>query len=237
MIIADNRASLGREVLTGALMVSDVSIAQQAMIYGDLTAWFVVEQLCDPAAKRFRSQPATDADKDRFDRAKKLLTNANNPWLQKNVLMLILQNAVQPCGTGASANTCASRDLLYELAYDRFFPTTGDGADAKLVDPDWDSVTAAKNWVLGLFDIQPDVTFASSDSLDGQLVSRRVLLQLDGYALPMPSAKDWSAKALVYPPLMQERLTDSLVPAQRLRFDQHEVHDRAAKNDVASRKR
>jgi hypothetical protein len=89
--------SLGWEVLTGARMVSDVSIAQQAMIYGDLTAWFIVEQPWAPAAKRFRSQPASAGDKERFDRAKQLLTNANNPWLQRNVRMIILQSAEKPC--------------------------------------------------------------------------------------------------------------------------------------------
>jgi hypothetical protein len=216
MIVGGGRASLGRELITGALMVSDVSIAQQAMIYGDLTAWFIAEQLWDPNAKHFRSAPATDADKAQFALAKKLLANANNPWLQKNVLMLILLRSEKPCGAGAAAATCVSRGMLYGLGYDRFFPTTGDGKDAKLAAPDADSVTAAKNWWLGLFDIPEEAKFAASDSVGGRPVARRVLLQLDGYELPMPTPNDWSRKAFVYPPLMQERVADRLVLAQRL---------------------
>ena len=41
-------------------------------------------------------------------------------------------------------------------------------------------------------------------------------MTLDDYVLPMPAPKDWSAGAMVYPPLMQERLADSVVLAQRL---------------------
>ena len=46
--------------------------------------------------------------------------------------------------------------------------------------------------------------------------SLETLLELDGYVLPMPTPKDWFPKAFVYPPLMQERLADSIVLAQRL---------------------
>jgi hypothetical protein len=217
-LIQKGGSSKGRDLITGALMVSDVSIAQQAMLYGDLTAWFVFDQVWDSSTNRFRATPASESEtgKNLFALATALLRNANNPWLQRNVLMLILQSAEKRCTSASGEETCKNRELLYQLGYDKFFPTEGQAGTAKLVVPSVDAVMAGRNWMLGLFKINQDVSFEVSDTGSNKSAPRMVILKLDGYMLPMPSIRDWKTKALVYPPIMYERLNDHAVLAQRL---------------------
>jgi hypothetical protein len=222
-IVTDNRASLGREIISGALMVSDVSIAQQAMIYGDLNAWFIFQRLWDPQAKRFRAAASSEAERPLFETAKKLLSNGNNPWLQRNVLMLILQSAEKPCASGSVVVECKNREMLYRLGYEKLLVMSGEGASATLATPTPEQITAAESWLQGLFDIHSDFKIETSDTVKGVPVPRRLIFNLDGYALPMPDPNAWKDKRLDYPPMMRERLDDRIVLAQR--FADYTVFD------------
>lgn len=213
-VVADNRDSVGREVIEGALMVSDASIAQQALIYGDITAFFIYELLWDTATKRFRSAPADLADKEAFAWAQALLRNNNNPWLQRNVTMLILQGAERPCKASMTSTVCTSPALLYSAATSQMFRADPQKPSTYAM-PNGSETEATKNWILGLFDLHPDITVDVSDRSD-PYKGRRIIITLDGYSLIMPSAKDWEKKALVYPPMMMERLAERSVLASRL---------------------
>lgn len=214
------RDSYGRGLLTNALMVSDASIAQQAMLYGDLTAWFVFHLLWDASTKRFRTAAADAADQSAFADAKKLLLNDRNPWLQRNVLMLILQSSERACSSHSTGQSCAARSFTYRLARDRFFRVEGVGVQAAYATLNADQQLVAESALKALFDVHPDAQFVAEDvtAIDGQSVPipRRLQFKLDGYSLTMPTLADWTARRLVYPPSMQARIDDRSRVASRL---------------------
>ena len=213
--------SYGRPLLEGALMVSDASIAQLSMIYGDLTAWFVFDMLWDKQTKRFRNQSEKMTDQETFNEADQLLKNNNNPWLQRNVLMLILRSSEIACNSAPTGPACTNRSLLYHLAHNKYFPQLhAKNDDPILVMPNESEMEAAEATLKQIFDLHPDVRFAIEDYAEvGQTkisIPRRIQMKVDGYSLTMPSVVDWTQRRLVYPPFMIDRLADRLVVARRL---------------------
>lgn len=202
------RDPLGRNLLTRALAVVDVAIAQQAMLYGDMTAYFVADLLWDKQRQRFRKEPLKAAEKGVFEDAQRLLNNANNPWLRRNVAMIILKRSQRNCDARDVGDRCQQNNLLYELALDRFFAVK-DGSYAPIDDS---TQAAAELTLRQAFDLHADARFLVRDKTRPAdvvgSVPRTLVLSLDGYELPLPSRSDWRQGALSYPPLMHDRLAD-----------------------------
>jgi hypothetical protein len=210
----------GRELLYGGLMMTDIAIAQQALAYGDLTALFIYETLWDPKVKSLKK-----AETPQETWAMTLLTNKNNPWLQRNVAMIILQNAQKKCGD----KPCGA-DLSYEIGILGPFyeltktPTassktasTPNSTDAPTLLPlNPEKRQAAKEWFLTMFDLAADTTLHEIEmSPDDHPVPRRVAMSLGGVLLQLPTAKDWTSKKLDYPVALADRIADRNLLAAR----------------------
>jgi len=199
----------GKILLNRALTIVDVSIAQQSMLYGDMTAYFVADLLWDGQAQRFRSKPAENADATIFAHAQRLLQNTNNPWLRRNVAMIILKRAENGCNAREQGDRCQQNNLLYDLAYDRLFKV---GADNNYTAVDPVSLAAATATFRRVFGLNADAHFTVVDA-PPQVVGmgmgpRTIMLTLDGYDLPLPNRNDWRQGTLQYPPLLHDRLAD-----------------------------
>ena len=58
----------GRKLLTGALWVTDLAVAQQAMLHGDLTAYISYKCLWDEEKKHFVPESQTERESVKFIR-------------------------------------------------------------------------------------------------------------------------------------------------------------------------
>lgn len=216
-LAANGRDRYGRNLLLRGLTVVDVAIAQQSMLYGDMTAYFIVDQLWDQQARRFRQTPRTVADTGVFEEAKRLLSNANNPWLQRNVAMLIIKRSQRGCDERRRGDLCLQNDFLYGLGLDRFFVTQTDGRYAPISAEQQDAGEATLRYV---FDLHPDARFFAKDTTRPTdmigVVPRTLVLSLDGFELPLPDRNDWRDGTLTYPPLMHKLLADRERTARRL---------------------
>jgi hypothetical protein len=197
----------GREILEGTLMMLDIAIAQQTMIYGDLTAYFIFEQLWDTQTKRFKKPESTTQQT-----AWNLLNNANNPWLGRNVMMLILESTMRAC----QRDKCDAADIQYQTAIENFYPTIqeeGKPEDLRpLTEKDRQS---GKDWLLAMFDISPEAHFEEIETQKGMPIPRRVIMKLDGLILQLPESSDWKARRLSYPPALFDRIHERELLAQR----------------------
>jgi hypothetical protein len=207
-LVASDNDPFGRNLLYRALTVVDVAIAQQSMLYGDMTAYFVADIVWDERAKRFRKAARSEAEKGIFEDAKRLLQNVNNPWLRRNVAMIILKRSQYGCDAREHGDQCQQNNLLYELALDRFFAVK----DGAYVPMDADTSAAASLVLRQAFALHEGASFlvkdqAQTTDLVGS-IPRTLFFSLDGFELPMPSRSDWRQGALVYPPLMHDRLAD-----------------------------
>jgi hypothetical protein len=200
--------SPGRQVLLGALMLSDIAVAQHSLVYGDLTAYFVFEALWDKEKRRFRT-PKNDLEKV----AEKLLKNSSNPWLQRNVAMLILSSHERPC----SPAPCAASDLAYRLAVDPLFSVTvsADGA-AKLGEVTREAEGRAGEWLLAMFDLDRETKFSALDrDAKGAEQARALVMRSNGFEIAMPLVSDWVNRRMSYPPEMDARLKERDLLARR----------------------
>ncbi|WP_133303077.1 hypothetical protein [Cupriavidus lacunae] len=205
--LADQTAGLpvayGKDLLFGALTVSDVAVAQQAMVYGDLTAYFVYDALWDVTAKRFR--PAVTSQQKRAD---DLLRNANNPWLRQNVATLILM-ATQKC----AATPCGANELGYRAVLAPFaeLETKSDGSALAPISEL--RLSRSREILLGQFQLPNETQVFAADGPLGS--SRTVSFRLGGYDLPLPTLADWSARRMTYPVGTMARVRDREVLAER----------------------
>jgi flagellar biosynthesis chaperone FliJ len=200
--------SPGRQVLLGALMLSDIAVAQHALVYGDLTAYFVYETLWDTQLKRFRT-PGNEAEK----AAEKLLKNRNNPWLQRNVAMLVLAGQERNC-RGAP---CAASDVAYTLAVSPLlgFTAAADGT-AKLPAINAESASRAGGWMHAMFDLDASTTFWALDAdAAGAEQARVLVMRSNGIEIAMPLATDWARRLLSYPQELSARLRERELLARR----------------------
>lgn len=220
-----------RALLTNAMTMVDVSIAQQAMVYGDLSAWLVYNLLWDLKANQWRTAPAAGVSEQLFKTAKTLLGNQNNPWLQRNVLMLVLKSQEKGCPELASqASTCGANNLAYGIGYDRYHRVDKAGNYAPM---DEGQTAAAQATLLGLFRwtaAGPVPTIVVRDVAESG--TRQLLLDLQGLRLPLPSPAEWNAGAFIYPPHLMDRLDDREILASRLAG--YAALDRMSKEDQAS---
>ncbi|ENO89549.1 hypothetical protein C666_05835 [Thauera linaloolentis 47Lol = DSM 12138] len=222
------RDHYGQGLLSDTMMVVDVSIAQQAMLYGDFTAWYIYSFLWNAKEGKWRSAPPDGVSQTVFEDAQKLLKdNPNNPWLRRNVLMLILKGQEKDCPElMQQVNDCASNNFIYRLIYDRFFKANTDGAYISLSEGEH---AAAEETLLGLFrwGEKPKLTIQEAAGGDRQL-----LLNLQGVKLPLPSPAEWDKGAFIYPPQLMSRLDDREILASRLAG--YAALDRMSKEDRAS---
>ena len=215
-VAASGNDPYGRNLLNRALTVIDVAIAQQSMLYGDMTAYFVVNLLWDEQTRRLRKVALSEAEKDAFEEANRLLRNTNNPWLRRNVAMIILKRSQRGCDARDQGERCQQNKLLYELALDRFFAVR----DGKYAPIDADTLAAGSITLRQAFEIHAEATFLVKDQMQpgdvAGTVPRTLVLSLDGFELPLPNLSDWKQGALVYPALMHDRLADRERVANRL---------------------
>lgn len=212
-----DRDPYGRNLLLRALTVVDVAIAQQSMLYGDMTAYFIADILWDWKAGRFRQEARSVGEKGAFEEATKLLRNGNNPWLQRNVAMLIIKKSQFGCDEFNRGAQCDQNNFLYELGMDRFFTVNDKGEYQVISAEQHDAGEATLRQVLK---VHADAKFVVKDvSLPGDtagVVPRVLVLSIDGYELPLPNRVDWREGKLSYPPMMHERLADRERVATRL---------------------
>lgn len=99
--IAENKANYevadGEELLKGALRVINVSLAQMNVVYGDLTAKAIFQQLWDKDNKRFWAEDKL-ISKEQKD-ALNLFKNGNN-YLRQNVLVIALNETSEIGASG-----------------------------------------------------------------------------------------------------------------------------------------
>jgi len=203
----------GKRLLTNAMMVVDVSIAQQSMLYGDLGAWFIYSLLWDAKAHAWRQQPQPGVSQPVFETARKLLKeNRNNPWMQRNVLMLILKGQEQGCPElMAREQACTLNDLIYGVIYDRLHEVTDAGAYVSLSEA---QLAAAQATLVPRFRWAHPPRLVVRDS--ATTGTRQLMMDLQGVLLPMPSPAEWRSGAFIYPPQLMERLDDREMLASRL---------------------
>lgn len=196
----------GRNLVQGSLFVLDLSIAQQAMLYGDLTAFFVAERLWDPAKRRLKSEAELSVDDSAGRLAWKLLRNESNPWLRESVAMLILDANFRKCKKrNVDPDNCQGRHTLYEIAMKEFMPVSKEKENepAHEIDPSSDQIAAGAEWMRELFKFSAEVTWEVKRN-QGQ--KRIVNMNMSGIALPLPDVTGWVEGRLRYPTGLRERL-------------------------------
>jgi hypothetical protein len=204
--------SYGRDLLFSGLSLADITVAQQSMIYGDLTAYFVFSALWNAGEHRFNEVKGAVRET-----AKKLLDNPNNLWLRRNVAMLILMSARKNC----TKDTCPSNDLGYELAlrplHDSKVPVgAAAGAPAVLQRVDASTLASANEVYHALFDLPADLQLVVFDlPKTGEVITRDILLKAPGFEVPVPTLEEWRGKLMSYPPEMLKRVHEREVLAQR----------------------
>lgn len=198
----------GVEILEGALMMSDISIAQQAMVYGDLTAYFILETLWDPSKKTFK-EPSTPREKE----ALQLVNNKNNPWLSRNVALLLLQSTERLC----KGTKCNNNHLKYEISIAPLFKlNSGSAGGADYAPATVSQRVQVKNLMLAMFDLSEEAAFQEADSNPAGIpVPRRIIMKLGSVSLQLPTVDDWAEKRFDYPVGMLERVRERNILAER----------------------
>lgn len=210
----------GKRIIRGAQWLADVSIAQQTMIYGDLTAYFIYELIWDKNKKNFISS-IDIAEMEKTDKAKwaliqnalKLLKNNANPWLQRNVAMIILNESARKDSKGNPMNS-----FMYDNAISIFYNNPSDNSEYPNMTAT--SKQSAKDLLLHLFDFSPEVEFFEKDSetsLDGSPMSipRKVMMKLGEIELEMPDPKLWEKRSFDYPSSLKSRIHERDLLAER----------------------
>jgi hypothetical protein len=125
----------GQILLEGALRVITISLAQMNMLYGDVTAKMVFQNLWDSGNKRFLTAPSIPDNckpgsennckfSDLSSQQQALLIFQNNPYVQRNVLMLALSETSKLNGPGEK--------IAYDAAVD-WMKTGPENADGQLL--------------------------------------------------------------------------------------------------------
>jgi hypothetical protein len=213
----------GKDVVWSLLSVLDIAIAQEVVLHGDLTAKMVYDMAWDKAAHR-PIDPQTPNLKPEQTNAIKLLSNANNPWLAKNVVLMALRESLYSTNTGGDSS------VPYEKATTILSSVVDIGAprDAKqgplsdeqkkAISSENDKKTLEANFALrGIFDLPDTIKFGAEDSDDafrGRI--RRIVITSGPYKLELPSPDEYRTGQLSYPPSLMTLLRLRDVMADRL---------------------
>jgi hypothetical protein len=196
----------GKDLMWSALSVLDIAVAQQTVLHGDLTAQIIYDLAWDKAAHRpVETAPNLSAQQ---LAAAKLLRNANNPWLGKNVLSIALRNSLRIQGKDLDAAVPYAKALgELDAIRDANQPTQSEQA----------IVHQMEFFLKGLFTLGNEVHFLVEDKEDGFGGHARKLSLISGsYKFEMPSPAEFSRKALVYPPTLIQLLRKREILVERL---------------------
>lgn len=217
----NNPIRRGKDLLRGALFVLDVAVAQQTMLYGDMTAKFIIESLWDEKARRFKTEDevkkeGTQSKADVGVGARGLLQEPSNPWLREAVAMVLLNTQFKKCKPVDSKNTvskspdCKSRSArqtLYSVPMNLFLPVKiPEGGELwEEVQANPQQIKAGTEWMRSIFDLSDDVTFAVDNTPNQK---RAVIMKIAGLELPLPDVATWTKGELHYPTGLQERVRE-----------------------------
>lgn len=198
----------GKDLIWEALSILDLSIAQQAMTEGDVTAWFLYNDIWDTKA----GMPRADISDEQIA----LLQSEFDPWLGRNVLMIALRQAAADRASGDVS-------IPYQSAY-------------RLLTSNLVAQTAARRRegaenIRSLFGFPNTVEFVSPSSNDrngdsGKLFAIIPITKAKFVRIEMPAPSELRRGDLLYSPnLMQtERLRALLAE----RFVDYELMDDVA---------
>ncbi|ARQ58960.1 hypothetical protein Kim5_CH02917 [Rhizobium sp. Kim5] len=214
-MLAEKGTPRGKSLIWSTLEVVDLGIAQQSMLYGDLTAKFVYDAIWDKA----KNQPSIDLN---IDQAK-LFINPNNPWLAQNVLMFAMEDSLKP----ELAN--ADITIPYERALEPFFDTKLPFVDQKRI---------GHTFLKSLFNFPDTVDYTlgpdqyGSDKQVVYIIYPCPAPKPDvpvGCKVKLPDPKDFQAKLLVYPRSLYDLLRQREMLSER--FVDYEVMKDIDKTD------
>lgn len=205
----------GRDLLTGALWVMDVAVAQQVLLHGDLAAWFAKEALWDKKTRRFKTHYSKPEVLDPNGQLLfKAVSNPNNPMLGRNMLMLILDDVLRPNDPKKLPNPARP----YELA----LAPLSDYISAKNPPENVNAENARRrraaiNWLRALFDLPADINISVENEDDGTGAQiQKIFLELDGYKIQMPTVRQFSTRELSYPSSVSRVLTQRMTLVEHL---------------------
>jgi hypothetical protein len=232
-ILAGNGQPRGKDLLWSLLSVLDIAVAQQAVLHGDLTAKVVYDLVWDksqhvPVEPPPAQNPPSPTQNDQT-KAIKLLMNANNPWLAKNVLMFAFQDTLYNTGNGGSPSLPYDKAVtILNSVIDLGSPqaTASKPSDAdkqRIEDENQKKIVEANFYLRGIFKFPESVTFTVADSDDGFGGRVRKILLISGsYKLEVPSPTEFAGGQFSYPPSLisllrlREIMIDRLVDYQVL---------------------
>lgn len=107
----------GKRLIEGALRIITVSLAQMNMLYGDVTAKMIFDQLWDSDSKRFLPQEALQSQEQKAA----LEMFKSNPYLQRNVLMIGLDKTSNLNSAGEKVGYISATDSMKTLTYNKDF--------------------------------------------------------------------------------------------------------------------
>jgi hypothetical protein len=178
------------------LSVLDVAVAQQVLLHGDLTAEFVLDRAWDAQANLPRQEASDTQPLDRD--AIRLLRNNHNPWLARNVLMLVLDRSLRMNGPGLDPSQ------PYATAIAPFFqikdPAGPDNADRQLL-------RAGDFYLRGLFNLPSSTRFEIRDETVADQTTRRLYLSLNDLSIEMPSVPEFRDRTLGLVEVHRELMT------------------------------
>lgn len=215
----DSPVDRGRKLIEGALFVLDLSIAQQAMLYGDLTAKFIFDALWHEEGRRFRSKAEIDSNDVSQTSAWELLNNPNNPWLKEAVAMLVLDSRFLQCKKRSiEVDHCKGRQMLYQMVMKQFMPIVkqptvkgeedvrkSGGAQYVEVDPTPMQIMAGSVWMRRIFNLAEDVKFEVRRNAGGK---RIVVMNMAGAEVFLPDVVSWSEGRFHYPMGLIDRIRE-----------------------------
>ncbi len=169
MMLTSPQRARGRDLIYGGLGVTDIAIAQYAIIYGDATSRILFRALWDENTNSFLPIDPK-APKEEFNHLRR------NPFLARNVLMWALDEATSKAKLGSTAN--------YRFALEMM---EADGAanspDAmRILLGDVDIAQASKRWA-----------FEMNKS------EKRAYFVLGDLKIPMPTVEEYRDRRLIYP--------------------------------------
>jgi hypothetical protein len=187
----------GQILLEGALKVVTVSLAQMNMLYGDVPAKMVFQNLWDPANKKFLDAPNIPGNctpgsennckfADLTAQQQAFLIFKNNPYIQRNVLLLALNDLSNLNGPGEK--------IAYQSAIDWMKNAT--------VNPDGQLKAAFGDKLNFVNIVRESTNFPAAN--------------IYGIEITLPSADEFNKREFVYPQTLRRILTNRDLIANRI---------------------
>lgn len=234
MVEGNAKVVRGKDLLESALMVTDIAIAQQVMLHGDLMSHFIYDlawNMDSKSPKKFltneelANQPKTDIDRIYSEQsALSLLTTPQvpdrNPWLSRNVTIIALVDAMERKGFGKSNAWIPYRTAME--SFEKIKPEAAASKDEKKKNETY--LTAGIGMLRSIFDLPNDVTFDTDEFKATDLkYSPKLYINWGGLRLEMPTVEAFRKQALLYPPGLRDTIAKRQVLAEH--FADYELLD------------